>query len=91
MEDLIFFVICKETSQATQRPSALTEEGVPGRDRQKLIREQEVLEGGVCVVCGVSIMKNHVHISIICVNIMHAEVYRAPSPNIISLTRVHVK
>ena len=44
MEDLIFFVICKETSQSTQRPSALTEEGVPDRDRQKLIREQEVLK-----------------------------------------------
>ena len=44
LEDLIFFVICKETSQATQRPSALTEEGVPERDRQKLIREQEVLK-----------------------------------------------
>ena len=44
MEDLIFFVISKETSQSTQRPMALTEEGVPDRDRQKLIREQEVLK-----------------------------------------------
>ena len=44
MEDLIFFVIGKETSQSTQRPSALTEEGEPDRDRQKLIREQEVLK-----------------------------------------------
>ena len=37
-------MICKETSQATQRPSAFTEEGVPERDRQKLVREQEVLK-----------------------------------------------
>ena len=44
LEDLVFFVICKETSQSTQRPAALTEEGVPERDRQKLIREQEVLK-----------------------------------------------
>ena len=65
-----------------------------GRARQRQTETDQGtggLEGGVCVVCGVSIMKNHVHISIICVNIMHAEVYRAPSPNIISLTRVHVK
>jgi inositol 1,4,5-triphosphate receptor type 1 len=44
IEDLIFFVIGKETSQSTQRPSALTEEGEPDRDRQKLIREQEILK-----------------------------------------------
>ena len=44
IEDLIFFVIGKETSQSTQRPSALTEEGEPDRDRQKLVREQEVLK-----------------------------------------------
>ena len=72
MEDLIFFVICKETSQATQRPSALTEEGVPDRDRQKLIREQEVLkEVCVCVGGGVSILCK-----------MPTEVYRTSSPNI---------
>ena len=44
LEDLIFFVIGKETLQSTQRPSALTEEGEPDRDRQKLVREQEVLK-----------------------------------------------
>ena len=43
LEDLVFFVICKETS-GTQRPVALTEDGTPDRDRQKLIREQEVLK-----------------------------------------------
>ena len=39
----MFFVICKETS-STQRPVALSEDGTPDRDRQKLIREQEVLK-----------------------------------------------
>ena len=42
----------------TQRPDPLVEEGVVDRDRQKLIREQDVLKevGGACYdVTGVSV------------------------------------
>ena len=39
----MFFVINKENPGA-QRPDPLVEEGIVDRDRQKLIREQDVLK-----------------------------------------------
>ena len=42
LEDIVFFVIKKETS--SDRKDPLTEEGKPDRDRQKLLREQYVLK-----------------------------------------------
>ena len=49
LEDVVFFMIHKENPGA-QRPDPLVEEGVVDRDRQKLIREQDVLKevGGAC-------------------------------------------
>lgn len=43
LEDLVYFVICKE-NPGGQRPDPITLEGVPDRDRQKLVREQDVLK-----------------------------------------------
>ena len=44
LEDVVFFVICKENTGGLQRPDPLTEEGLVDRDRQKLLREQYVLK-----------------------------------------------
>ncbi len=43
MEDLVYFVIGKE-NPGGQRPDPFDLEGNPDRDRQKLIREQDVLK-----------------------------------------------
>jgi len=52
LEDVVFFMIHKENPGA-QRPDPLVEEGVVDRDRQKLVREQDVLRevGGACYSC----------------------------------------
>ena len=42
LEDIVFFVIKKESS--SDRKDPLTEVGKPDRDRQKLLREQYVLK-----------------------------------------------
>ena len=44
LEDVVFFVIGKESTGGLQRPNPLTEEGVIIRERQKLLREQYVLK-----------------------------------------------
>ena len=44
LEDVVFFVIGKESTGGLQRPDPLTEEGVIIRERQKLLREQYVLK-----------------------------------------------
>lgn len=44
LEDVVFFVIGKESTGGLQRPNPLTEEGVIKRERQKLLREQYVLK-----------------------------------------------
>jgi len=43
LEDVVFFVIMKENIGG-QRRDAISEEGTPDRDRQKLLREQNVLK-----------------------------------------------
>ena len=52
LEDVVFFVINKENPGA-QRPDPLVEEGIVDRDRQKLIREQDVLKevGVASLIC----------------------------------------
>ena len=42
LADLVYFVIGKENVGSTMDP--LIEEGKPNRDRQKLLREQDVLK-----------------------------------------------
>jgi hypothetical protein len=44
LEDVVFFVIGKESTGGLQRPDPLTEEGMIIRERQKLLREQYVLK-----------------------------------------------
>ena len=44
LEDVVFFVIGKESTGGLQRPNPLVEEGVIIRERQKLLREQYVLK-----------------------------------------------
>ena len=44
LEDVVFFVIGKESTGGLQRPDPLIEEGAIIRERQKLLREQYVLK-----------------------------------------------
>jgi len=50
LEDVVFFMIHKENPGA-QRPDPLVEEGVVDRDRQKLVREQDVLREIFHLLC----------------------------------------
>lgn len=51
LEDLVFFTVRKENSAETQKP--LNVQGKPDRDRQKLIREQNVLKAVSILSCSV--------------------------------------
>ena len=48
LEDLVYFLICQE-DPGGNRPDPLKQEGEPNRERQKLIREQNVLKEVISV------------------------------------------